>query len=177
MNKLATDVCILTETWFHNGVLINRMVEDFNSKSSYSFLQKDRQTRRGGGIAICYNKNLIQMTKAKIPPSKHEVYAAVGRQRDQRRKIVMAIYVPPWYNAQQNQSLFNYTNDALMALKSKYENPIILMGGDFNRRDAREATRDFPEVKIVNTGPTRGMATLDLILSNESGTLVDQGTV
>lgn len=132
MNELTTDVCILTETWFKNSTQINKILEDFTCKNNYAFLRKDRAIRRGGGIAICYNKNTIDMCKAKIPPTKHEVFAAVGRRMGQRRKIVaLAVYIPPWYNAEQNRSLFNYTNDAILALRSKYDDPIIIMGGGF----------------------------------------------
>ena len=141
-------------------------------------LRKDRQSnKRGGGIAICFNTERVSFTKAKIPPSKHELYAAVGRRTGQRRKIVVfAIYIPPWYNAEQNKSLFKHTNDAILALKSKYEDPYIVVGGDFNRRDFKAATSEFPDIKAVDTEPTRGTAVLDILGSNMNELLIDKGT-
>lgn len=86
--------------------------------------------RRGGGVAVCYKSGMISFSKAKIPPSKHEVYAAVGRRTGQRRKVVVLVaYIPPYYNADQNKSFYNYVNDAPLALKAKYDDPYFFVGG------------------------------------------------
>ena len=82
----------------------------------------------------------------------------------QRRKvIVLAIYIPSWYNAEQNRSLFKYTNDAILALKSKYENPYFIIAGYFNRRDFGQATIEYPDIKPITTDPPHGPAVLDII--------------
>ena len=180
MNELGTDVCAIVETWFKPAdPSIKMLLEDFKHKNGYEFLRKDRQSmRRGGGIAICFNTNRICLCKAKIPPTKHEVYAAVGRRMGQRRKVVvLVIYVPPWYNAEQNRSLFNYTNDALLALSNKYDNPYFVVAGDFNRRDFNQATREYPQIKSILTGPTRNDAVLDIIGSNMNDSIIDKGVV
>ena len=180
IDEIGTDVCVVTESWFQKtDKSINSILEDFKHKTGYDFLRKDRDTgRRGGGIAICFNTSRIQLAKAKIPPSKHEVYASIGRRMGQRRKIaILAIYIPPWYNAEQNRSLFKYTNDAIMALKAKYEDPYIVVAGDFNRRDFSLATAEHPDIKPVTTSPTRGQAILDIIGSNINHTITDNGTL
>ena len=179
LNELAVDVCLLTETWFKQTDKINSELEDFKHQCGYLFLRKDRQSdRRGGGVAVCYNASQIQFSKAKIPPSKHEVYAAVGRRTGQRRKVVVVVvYIPPYYNADQNRSLFRYTNDAVLALKSKYEDPYIVFGGDFNRRKFKLAVEDFPQIKEIRTGPTRGNAVLDILSTNFNDSLTDSGVV
>ena len=179
MDELGADVCLLTESWLKNNVLINTMMDDFTNQTGLCFIRKDRAgQRRGGGIAICYRKDRIQFSKAKIPPSKHEVMAAVGRREGQRRKIVVVtVYIPPWYNAQQNRSLFTYTNDAVLALKNKYENPYIIFGGDFNRRDFKLAVQEHQDIKQIQSGPTRNTASLDIIGSNFNELLIDSNTV
>ena len=109
-----------------------------------------------------------------FPPSRHEVYAAVGRRTGQRRKIVVVVvYIPPFYNAEQNRSLFNYVNDVALAIKSKYDDPYIFVGGDFNPRSFRLAMRDLPEIKAADIGATRGSATFDIIASNYNDSMVD----
>ena len=177
LNEMTADVCLVTETWLKNENEINCMLEDFTSRTPYGFLRKDRGAgKRGGGIAIFYNKEKIQLSKAKIPPTKHEVHAAIGRRTGQRRKIaVVVLYVPPWYNADQNRSFYAYINDVIMSIKSKYDNPMILIGGDFNRREHKQCVHDYPEIKPVITGPTRGDAVLDIIMSNFNELLVDSG--
>ena len=88
MKELATDLCIITETWFKpSDSPLNKLLEDFKNKTCYEFIRKDRAgPRRGGGIAFCYNNKRIQLSKAKIPPTKHEVFAAIGRRTGQRRR-------------------------------------------------------------------------------------------
>ena len=179
LRESVADISLLTETWFNDDAKIKNELEDFTNKTGYGFIRKDRTTgRRGGGIAICFDSTRIQMSRSKIPPSKHEVLAAIGRRTGQRRKIAVVVaYVPPWYNSQENKSFYSYINDVILALKTKYENPIILIGADFNRRDMREATRDYPEMAPILTGPTRDQATLDAFVSNINHTIIDQGTL
>ena len=179
MNELSADLCLITETWFKETDLINNSLEDFKNRSAYCFLRRDRQgERRGGGVAVCFRPDRIQFSKAKIPPTKHEIYAAIGRRTGQRRKIlVVVIYIPPFYNAEQNRSLYRKLNKTLFVLKDRYENPYVILGGDFNRRDARAATLEHPELKIVSTGATRDGAALDLVLSNFNHSVIDAGTV
>ena len=91
LNEMTADICLVTETWLRDEGPINSAIEDFTNQTCYDFLRKDRTLdRRGGGTAICFNRERVQMTKAKIPPSKHEVYAAIGRRVGQRRKIAVS---------------------------------------------------------------------------------------
>ena len=165
LRELNSDFAIITKTWLQDTPRINQCIIDFTDRTGLEFIRKDRSGgRRGGGVAVCFNKNLITFSKAKIPPSKHELVAAVGRMTGQRRKVVvLGAYLPPHYNAEQNVSFMNATNKALTALKSKYANPYIFFGGDLNRRNFRDASREAPDIKLIPTGPTRGNATLDSI--------------
>ena len=177
MEELGSDVCLLTETWFKNTDKIKSELEDFKQQNGYDFIRQDRRTdRRGGGVAVCFNTERIQLVKAKLPPTKHEVMAAVGRRTGQRRKVVfIVVYIPPYYNAEQNRSLFRYTNDAVLKIKSKYDDPYIVYGGDFNRRNFRASVVDYPDIREIHTQATRGNAVLDIIASNMNDTLIDCG--
>ena len=85
------------------------------------FIRKDRTTGRcGGGVAICYNKNKIDMCRAKLPHSRHEIVAAITRRQDQRRKVlVLGLYIPPWYNRDLNNSFCNYVSDCLVLFNNR----------------------------------------------------------
>lgn len=166
-NELQSDVSILTETWININDQIKQILQDNEDITNYALIRKDRKGMRGGGVAISYNKNKIQMSQARLPQSNFEVVAAVGRRTGQRRKVVvLAVYIPPSYNADRSRRALQYVNDCLLLLSSRYDNPHIFVGGDFNRRDAKQATRDLPSIKIVPTPPTRGRSTLDIILTN-----------
>ena len=153
LNELGVDICLLTETWFKDTNTIKNTLEDFNQRHGYHLLRRDRRgTRRGGGVAVCYRTDRVQFTKAKILPSNHEIFAVIGRRTGQRKKIaVIVVYVPPHYNADQNRSLYKATNNAIHAIKSKYDDPYIIYGGDFNRRslalsacDPRDQANNHP---------------------------------
>ena len=62
-----------------------------------TFIRRDRADgRRGGGVAICFKNSLIDMSRIKLPPTKHEIVGAIGRRVGQRRKFaVLAVYLPP----------------------------------------------------------------------------------
>ena len=153
--EMNADVCFITETWFANLERLDVLLEEFENETGWKLIRMDRRSgKRGGGIAIAYNARKIQ---AKIPYSKHEMVAAIGRRRGQRRKLAMLLaYVPPWYNAEQTKSFYNATNNALLAINQKYTNPYVLVGGDLNRRSFGEVTREYPTIKPILTGPTRG---------------------
>ena len=119
---LEADVTIITETWLQDDHRINKFLDDFQDNTMYSLIRKDRGGgKRGGGLCIAFNREKIHFEKAKLPYSKHELLAAVGRRTGQRRKIVvLAIYVPPWYNAAANRSLCKVVDKALTLLRSRY---------------------------------------------------------
>ena len=68
-----------------------------------------------------------------------------------------------YYNAEQNASLYVHVNDSVQAIKSKYDDPYIFVGGDFNRKNFRQALLDQPAIKKADIGPTRDQAPLDII--------------
>ena len=150
--------------------------EDFTQSTEYA-IRKDRATgRRGGGVALCYKKESMTVVRAKIPHSKHELLACIVRRKGQRRKIAIIVaYVPPWYNKHQNDSVLKTINDAILHVKNIYDDPYILLGGGFNRRDSRRASTDTPSIKPILTGPTKGNSVLDIMSSNFNNLLTDTG--
>ena len=44
--------------------------------------------------------------------------------------------------------------------------PMIVVAGDFNRRDITKAYENYPDINLIDTPPTRGDAHLDLIATN-----------
>ena len=115
-NELKCDLSILTETWTYENSRINDVLTDFEDRTGYCFIRKDRlEGQRGGGVAVVFNKNVIQMTRARLPQSKFEVVAAVGRRTGQWKKIVaVTVYIPPWYPAERSRKALRYVNDCLI---------------------------------------------------------------
>ena len=175
-NELRNDVILITETWMRDDQYTNDLVRDFEDKNDYSIIRKDRAHARGGGVAICYNKDTICMTRARLPYSQFEVLAAIGRRTGQRRKVcVLVLYLPPWYPAERSRKCLEYVSDCIVLLRSRYENPYMFVGGDLNKRNFRQALQDFPDLKVIQTPPTRGDNVLDLIATNSERDLVQSG--
>ena len=59
---------------------------------------------------------------------------------------------------------------------NRYDEPYVVIAGDFNRRDISRATGNFPLIRTIATPPTRGNAILDIVATNMSDMLVDSGT-
>ena len=58
-------------------------------------------------------------------------------------------------------------------MRKRYNKPYGIVAGDFNRRNARRAVSDFPDIKPILTPPTRGHAVLDIVLSLFNDLLID----
>ena len=107
------------------------------------------------------------MNKCKLPDSEFEIVAAVGRRTAQRRKILtIAAYLPPKYSTEYKREFLAFLCDAILTLKNKYNDPYVIIAGDFNRRNLSEAIKDYPEIKPIKTSPTRGLEVLDIIATN-----------
>ena len=124
-----------------------------------------------------HNNNCVSMSKCHIPNSKYEVIAAIGRRTGQRKKIlVIAAYIPPSYTAEENKSCIEYLSDTITSLKNRYNDPHIFVGVDFNKRDINKTVKDYPDLRTVQTGPTRGNAVLDIIATSAHKELIEAET-
>ena len=167
---------IITETWTNNSDKINQLLKDYEDKSSYSIIRRDRERGRGGGVAVLFNRHKIQMARARLPQSDFEVLAGIGRRQGQRRKVcVVAVYLPPWYNAAKNRRCLQFINDCLVLLNSRYNDPYIFLRADFNNRDVKQAIKDLPRIKIIKTAATRGHNILDIIARNATADVTEFG--
>ena len=170
-------MCIVTETWLKEEHYVDQGIEDFENQNGLKFIRRDRRDRRGGGVAICYNRKEIDMSRIRLPHTKHEIVGAIGRRVGQRRKVaVLAVYLPPAMKAHQVRRCLKDVNDSLLHIKQKYTDPYIILGGDFNKSDLRQALSDHPDIKPVTTGPTRGTSILDIVATNFNRDLGKSGT-
>ena len=177
LEEFESDVAVVTETWFREDQRTNTAVTDFESTSHFKIIRRDRQSSiRGGGVAICFDSNKIDMHQAKLPRSKHEIVAALGRRKGQRKKVlVLALYVPPWYTAEDNNDLYETINAFLGLLLTRYTEPYVLIAGDLNRRDMKRATYSYPSIKEIKTPPTRGANVLDVIATDSLDLVASSG--
>ena len=176
--NFETDLCIVTETWTRqDDGQINEKIEDFENRTNFKLLHRARSTnQRGGGVGILFDRTKIDLRTVKTVRSDFEVLAAIGRRVGQRCKVlVVVVYVPPSYDSETSEECLKYINNTLIQLRGRYNDPFVIVGGDFNKRDIKKATQDFPDIKPVHTPPTRGRNVLDIIATNANDLVVDCG--
>ena len=83
-----------------------------------------------------------------------------------KRQSLVFIRLPYYHNADESKRFLETISDAVRRFKSKYVAPYFIIAGDFNRRKIASELKEFGDLKLVKTGPTRGKNTLDLIFTN-----------
>ena len=182
LEEIDGHIAVITETWFRESNELSGVLKDAEDITGYGFIRRDRfestgQDTRGGGVAIVYKKSNFEMTPLKVT-GKHEIVAALGRRTGQKRKLItIGAYITPAADADTSKDFLNTLGDTIRRFKSKYCSPYFVVAGDFNKRQITKELKEFSDIKLVRTGPTRGANTLDLVFTNfpefikESGTL------
>ena len=83
-----------------------------------------------------------------------------------RKLLVVGIYIPPQTKLPQVANIMNTLNDEISRAKIELHDPLILVGGDFNKKPYVDTFDDFSDIQLLPTGPTRGTETLDLVFTN-----------
>ena len=94
-----------------------------------------------------------------------------------RKIVACAVYIPPETQKPSLDALGKALSDDVAAIKIKYKDPIVVLGGDFNRRDLVAALRDAEDMAALNTSPTRGEGFLDIVYTNVPGSVTESGVV
>ena len=168
------DFALITESWLKDGQVLDKDVIDLEWGTNLKIIYKNRPKNAaglrkvGGGVSIVYNKSRCNFRERKIRGNKFELVMAVGRVGTVPRQVaVFCVYIEPRMKVAELASLCDTLSREILMLKAKGD-PIIIVGGDMNRKSLDDALADFPDVKQINSAPTRGDACLDLIYSNGS---------
>ena len=74
--------------------------------------------------------------------------------------------MPPSIKGEELDAYVYALVELLDAVKIKYEEPLIYIGGDFNNKDLSRLLNAFPELAPIRAGATRGGAYLDEVYTN-----------
>ena len=173
--ELDIAAALVTETWFKK----NRTLEDaaltLRMENGLQIISKERPKRRdgscinGGGVCIIYDKMKVNLKEYPLKKTNHEIVAAIGKVPNVSRKLaIICVYIPPQATANSCKSVMNLINTTVNKMKSSMNNPLIFIGGDFNRRSMAQHVDCFNDIEILETGPTCGGADLDKIATNIS---------
>ena len=159
-------IALLSETWFKNGPNLHREITDLSHGENIGMIARNR-CGRGGGVAIAYRTDRLCMKEFKLPGNKYEMTCAVGNTGTSNRKIAaIALYIPPRQKSVTTKKMKECLIDGINKLKTAFEDPLILVGGDTNNRDLEAMMEDFPDIDLVKAPPTRRGAFLDQTACN-----------
>ena len=171
------DIALVTESWLRDGSVLDRDVIDLEHGSDLKILYKNRPRRAacaravGGGVSIIYRKNRCNLRERKISRNNFELVAATGKCGKIARPIaIFCLYVEPRMKVGELEALNDLISNEILQLKSNLADPIIILGGDLNRRDLSPAIDDYADIIQVNSSPTRRDVCLDVLFSNANVT-------
>ena len=137
MNK--NTVAILNETWFKKGdKQLKVLLEGIQMEHNIAFIRKDRSSR-GGGVAIAYDTNKIELKKIQLRSlcgKNFEIVAAAGKIVGVKKsQVIISTYLPPNYSRDENADFMEAVCDSLLEIKRLYPGSWITIGGDWNGRN------------------------------------------
>ena len=95
-NEFELSFALVPETWLVSGRTLERNVADLELGEEISIIHKNRGAKKGGGVAILFNKSKCRLGEYKMPGNLADVVAAVGKFRgDSRKVLVVCAYLPP----------------------------------------------------------------------------------
>ena len=177
---LELTTALISETWIHGRKDMGKFADRLKALCGLQIIQKSCTGRNGGGVGIVFNPNKIKLSSFPVK-SKFEIVAAVGRvERTSRSLCAIVAYLPPDLRHDDICSAICDITDVIGRLKAKYNNPIVLVGGDFNKVTPEKLTDQNIGLQVLRTGPTRGGNTLDYLFStslNHSNTWLTEPLV
>ena len=170
-NELDLHASVITESWLRPGLQLEEDLRDLDAGTNITLIHKSRPAKRGrtagGGVVIAYNKNRLKLKERKMVRGKAELVCAVGKLPGASRKVVIiGVYLPPQTKTDKVQETMQYIRDEIYKVKNEYEDPYIIVSGDFNKKETSTAFADFVDIEEADAGPTRKNEALDLTFIN-----------
>ena len=181
VEQLGVDISVVTKSWLASSSKLDYDLNELEFGTDLKVVYKNRPIRQnsrrrtaGGVVAIIYNKTRCRLKERKIKKNKFELVCATGKVTGMDRElVVIGVYVPPKTNVADFQALVGAVSDLVLEEKVKHKDPMILVAGDFNKRDMEPAFADYVDMVMLQHGPTRGREKLDLIFTNFQPELAD----
>ena len=166
---------LLTETWLTKKHCSPRVLSDLTLGANLSFIRRDRGSR-GGGVAICFDPTRIRLSAFPVGKDiKGEIVCATGNSPLTKRKIaLLSVYLPPALRVSEVEEILEGVVEVIDKLKVKFDDPILMVGGDFNKKSMLVLLTAVPELRPIKAGATRANQALDEIYCNVDKCVVEK---
>ena len=160
MMNIQLHFACVTETWFKEDKRLNGELVDIEEAAGIKVIHRSRNggRSRGGGVGFLFNKNLGSFKQRRIK--------GLGKYEVDKCFVVFTAYIPPQMLAAEFGDLCSKIDNAVAEMKKSMKNPVFILAGDFSGRDIESGVCQTECLTPVNTGPTRGTRTLDVIYTN-----------
>ena len=181
ITELDTDFALLTETWLQDEHL-DKLKQDLSLGSGLGLEALNRKPGANGvaygGVAVVWRESVGNLSRVTIKnPEAYEVIAtAVSLKGHSRKLVLIACYIPPEYSRVRGNGALEFIENVVVELKRRFKDPYLVIGGDFNHWRIDEALGNFPGVKEIEIGPTRGSRSIDRLFVNVSRSVKQSGT-
>ena len=155
-------MAVITETWLRDGAVLENRREAMREELGLDMIGRNREPLTSGvsygGVAIVWKIGRLDFKKVPLKnPSKFELVVGASSIRGHNRKlVVIACYLPPGYEKKRGEAAVDFLADTISIMKRRFQNPYIVLAGDFNQWKGEEAVADHADFKEVLVGLTRG---------------------
>ena len=170
--NLSLTLAIVTETWFASGCALDLRVESLLLGHGLRTFTLNRDPLPSGvaygGVAIMLRDSVSRASPfAFANPEQFEVLPLrVSLSNIKRNLFVVAAYIPPGYPVPRGRACLQHISDLVLTIKNRHDEPLILVGGDFNQWDVNSALAEFIDMQEVVTPATRGDRKIDKLFTN-----------
>ncbi len=158
------DLVAITESWLNDDIDSGLL-----SVRGFNLFRNDRVLGRGGGICVYIKDDVPCKRRVDLENPDFEcLWFSLRPERLPRPLsgiVICVVYHPPGRTVQDHKDLDEYLINTTDQLRNKDPDHGLVFPGDFNDFDIRNITSNHSLKQIVNQ-PTRGNATLDLIITN-----------
>ena len=153
------DICIITETWFKSKHDVS-----FTSLAGYILYRRDREGRKGGGVAIYVRENLCPKDNPYHIARKDIELLWIQLTFQSRHFIIGAVYHPPKPKYQETDLLLEI-EFSLTTFSNQFQSSVIILCGDFNQLP--DASIRMLGLHCISTAPTHAGHYLDRIYCSD----------
>ena len=170
--ELNVAAALITETWLKDNKTKEKFEADLKHGYGLDVISKLRGSgKNGGGVSIIFDRTRVNLKNFPTRKNSHEVVAATGKIPNVHRRLcIICAYVPPNISVRAFKNVASDISMIIEKMKQAFRDPLIFLGGDFNRRDLALVVDMFNDIRILETGPTCGSAELDRVATNVTTT-------
>ena len=172
--NLSLTIAIVTETWLASGSGLDLQAEALLLGHGLRAFTLNRDPLPSGvaygGVAVIVRDAITKANRYQFPnPDAFEVLPLDVKIADiGRRMFVIGAYIPPGYPVPRGRACLQHICDLVLTIKNRFEEPLIMIAGDFNQWDVGSALAEFSDISEVVTPATRGDRKIDKIFTNWS---------